>query len=64
MTGWELVKLLREKEISVPIIMVSADAFENPKHALEEKKDKNKLDESKERLHDDYLNKPISDKLL
>ena len=43
--------------------MVSADAFENPKHALEDNK-QNQTDESKNRLHDDYLNKPISDKLL
>ncbi|MEH6455922.1 MAG: ATP-binding protein [Cocleimonas sp.] len=63
MNGWELVELLRTKEITVPIIMISADAFENPKHALEDNK-QNQTDESKNRLHDDYLNKPISDKLL
>ena len=62
MDGWELVTHLRKKEINSPIIMLSADAFENPKHSIHY--NKNTDGENKRSLHDDYLNKPISDNLL
>ena len=67
--GWELVKLLRKRKITVPIIMVSADAFENPNHSNIEKTNHkytnpHPIDMGKKPLHDDYLNKPISDNLL
>ena len=67
--GWELAKFLRERNFTAPIMMVSADAFENPNQSI----NKNSIDnvtpllprnESKSRLHDDYINKPISDNVL
>lgn len=49
--GWKLARLLREQQINVPIIMVSADAIESPGHE--------ELPNNKIRLNDDYLIKPI-----
>jgi signal transduction histidine kinase/CheY-like chemotaxis protein len=60
MTGWQLVKMLRARDVKCPIIMVSADAHETPEYDYSDTKDK----ERKERLHDDYLIKPISDNVL
>jgi len=57
--GWELVKILRQREITTPIIMVSADAYENPENNL-----KPLEIDSSNRLHDDYLTKPVSEFLL
>lgn len=56
MNGWGLVRLLRERHIKVPIIMISADAIENSVHA--------EPSESGMRLNDDYLTKPIRDNAL
>lgn len=71
MDGWELVKFLRKRGITAPIIMVSADAFENPEYCFHNNdydnvhnNHQNQVYESNNRLHDDYLNKPISDNLL
>ncbi len=65
--GWELAKLLRKQGITSPIMMVSADAFENPEnHNNDNSQNNNQISayENKNRLHDDYLNKPISEHLL
>ena len=66
--GWGLLKLLRNRKITSSIIMLSADAFENPDYSTQDKTlDNNKpnlINKNKKQLHDDYLNKPISDKLL
>ena len=66
--GWGLLKLLRNRKITSSIIMLSADAFENPDYSIQDKTlDNNKpnlINKNKKQLHDDYLNKPISDKLL
>ncbi|SIS44262.1 ATP-binding protein [Neptunomonas antarctica] len=56
MSGWTLVRVLRERQVKVPIIMVSADAIEGSEHA--------ESAESKIRLNDDYLSKPIRDNAL
>jgi len=47
MTGFELSKVLREKSINVPIIMVSADAREN------------QLQDIEQHAHNDYVVKPV-----
>ena len=47
MTGWQLAKKLREKEIKVPIVMISAEAAEGLTQDAEAP------------LHNDYLVKPI-----
>ncbi|TCJ89098.1 hybrid sensor histidine kinase/response regulator [Cocleimonas flava] len=59
MNGWQLVKVLRNRGIKTPIIMVSADAFESP-----ENNPKNQDVDADKRLHNDYLTKPINDNLL
>jgi signal transduction histidine kinase/CheY-like chemotaxis protein len=56
MSGLVLVEALRKKEISVPIIMVSADAYETPVDSIP---DNNKI-----RFYDDYITKPIRDSIL
>lgn len=47
MTGFELSKVLREKNINAPIIMVSADAREN------------QLQDTEQHAHNDYVVKPV-----
>jgi CheY-like chemotaxis protein len=56
MSGLLLVEALRKNGISVPIIMVSADAYETPVDSIP---DNNKI-----RLYDDYITKPIRDSIL
>ena len=56
MNGWQLVNLLRERAISTPVIMVSANANEIPEYV--DQKD------NTQSLHDDYLIKPFLDNLL
>ncbi len=56
MNGWTLVKTLRGRGIKAPIVMVSADAYENPDVAM--------LSESNIRLNDGYITKPIRDTVL
>lgn len=56
MNGWELVERLRERGVNVPVIMGSADAYENPDEAV--------LEDASPRLHDDYITKPIRDSVL
>lgn len=57
MNGWQLLKKLRSNGISVPIIMVSADATEAPYF--------NAVEEIHEpALHNDYLAKPMRDNAL
>ena len=56
MSGWSLAKLLRESGVIVPIIMVSADAYEDPEPL-------SSLDKTP-RINDDYLTKPIRDSAL
>jgi signal transduction histidine kinase/CheY-like chemotaxis protein len=55
MSGWELVEALREEGVSVPIIMVSADAYESPAEPTLMKEI---------RLNDDYITKPVRDNIL
>ncbi|MFT4529442.1 MAG: signal transduction histidine kinase/FixJ family two-component response regulator [Thalassolituus oleivorans] len=59
MTGWELVKELRHRNITAPIIMASADAEESHEHNQRQNGTDNV-----ERLNDDYLIKPIRDQVL
>ncbi|MCU4676221.1 response regulator [Catenovulum sp. 2E275] len=47
MTGFELTRLLREKSLFTPIIMVSADAREN------------QLQDTTQHAHNDYVVKPV-----
>ncbi|MFT7373206.1 MAG: signal transduction histidine kinase/FixJ family two-component response regulator, partial [Oleiphilaceae bacterium] len=54
-SGWELLKALREEGVSVPIIMISADAYENPAESTLE----NEI-----RLNDDYITKPVRESIL
>lgn len=56
MNGWTLVEQLRARGVTVPIIMVSADAYENPDGTIQ--------GEAPIRLNDDYITKPIRDTLL
>ncbi|UZE96793.1 hybrid sensor histidine kinase/response regulator [Alkalimarinus alittae] len=56
MNGWSLVETLREQGVTVPIIMVSADAYENPDVTMQE--------DTAVRLNDDYITKPIRDTVL
>ncbi|MFT6248668.1 MAG: signal transduction histidine kinase/FixJ family two-component response regulator [Cognaticolwellia sp.] len=49
--GWSLLKMLRNKYIRVPIIMASADAYENPQNITGM--------QSSTPLYNDYLIKPI-----
>lgn len=58
--GWELVKRLRQSDSRTPIIMVSADAYENPESTINSSSEVD-LDN---KLHNDYLTKPISEFLL
>lgn len=53
MNGWQLLEKLRDKGLDVPIIMVSADAYDAPL-----------LEHSQRQLHNDYLAKPIRDNVL
>lgn len=56
MNGWELLKTMREQNITTPAIMVSADATETP-HFYSDTSDTMKL-------NDDYIVKPIRDSIL
>ncbi len=56
MNGWELLLALREKGVDAPIIMVSADAIENPQFKPSSA--------SNVRLNDDYLPKPVRQNIL
>lgn len=49
--GWSLLEMLRKENIRVPIIMVSADAYESPNAPT--------TINDKIRQHDDYITKPI-----
>jgi signal transduction histidine kinase/FixJ family two-component response regulator len=55
MSGLSLVETLREKGISAPIIMVSADAYETTDDLIPD----NKI-----RSYDEYITKPIRDSIL
>jgi CheY-like chemotaxis protein len=59
MTGWELLKRLRNQGIIAPVIMVSADAEDRQSAATQ-----GGIKEAEERLNDDYLIKPIRDTAL
>jgi CheY-like chemotaxis protein len=56
MNGWLLLESLRNKGIRVPIIMVSADAYESP---AESTAGHNKVHD-----YDDYITKPVRDSIL
>ena len=56
MSGLLLVETLRKKGISVPVIMVSADAYETPNEATPE--------DNEIPLYDEYITKPVRDSIL
>jgi CheY-like chemotaxis protein len=56
MNGWSLLEALRQQNITIPIIMVSADAYENPDDPL--------ITANANRLHNAYITKPIRDTIL
>jgi signal transduction histidine kinase/FixJ family two-component response regulator len=56
MNGWTLLEKLREEGIGVPIIMVSADAYETPSDS--------KTENNNAKLYDEYITKPIRDSIL
>ena len=58
MTGWELLKTLRQRQFNQPVIMVSADA-EDRCSAQDQG-----ADNTIERTNNDYLIKPIRDQAL
>jgi signal transduction histidine kinase/FixJ family two-component response regulator len=61
MSGLSLVETLREKGISVPIIMVSADAYET---ADTYERADDLIPDNKIRSYDDYITKPIRESIL
>ena len=56
MSGLSLLEVLRNKGISVPVIMLSADAYEKTSESLPEENDV--------RLYDEYITKPVRDSIL
>jgi signal transduction histidine kinase/FixJ family two-component response regulator len=63
MSGLLLVEKLREKGISVPIIMVSADAYETHSDPYEMPLE-SIPENNKTQSYDDYITKPIRDSIL
>ncbi|MFQ3172710.1 MAG: signal transduction histidine kinase/FixJ family two-component response regulator [Oleispira sp.] len=63
MSGLLLVEKLREKGISVPIIMVSADAYETHSDPYEMPSE-SIAENNKTQSYDDYITKPIRDSIL
>ncbi|MFT4811625.1 MAG: signal transduction histidine kinase/FixJ family two-component response regulator [Marinoscillum sp.] len=63
MSGLLLVEKLREKGISVPIIMVSADAYETHSDPYEMPSE-SIPENNKTQSYDDYITKPIRDSIL
>lgn len=55
MSGWSLAENLREVGINMPIIMVSADAYETPSDPAAT---------NNRTVNDDYITKPIRDSIL
>ena len=61
MSGLTLVEVLRKKGIMVPIIMVSADAYETPDESIAIN---SAPSDNKKRSYDEYITKPIRDSIL
>lgn len=58
MTGWELLKAIRQRQFNQPVIMVSADAEDRCSAQAQG------ADNTSERTNNDYLIKPIRDQVL
>lgn len=56
MSGWELLKIMRERDIATPTIMVSAEASETIPY--------NNSASDMAKLHNDYIVKPIRDNIV